>query len=1465
MSAEAVTETAPSSEPRPRRRTWVYVLVVVFVVICFGYLSLINTQDSVANHDFYRVLYEASNKFNENLDQLDRMHKSLENESVITSLLPSYTEKKDARKPGFTKNLDYNYKLDGKYLEINVVKAKDAGEPEEAEKAEEPGKTGKPAEAYEFEAQLKIEDILPPPKQGFSRYLFADKRGTVLAAVGDEKTISIVDLTSINREIRAQKRRFRINLEEQKGTAGKQDEPPLPSHSSHVDMQLSYGEFRIFIFPFSLANKIEIENCIEDDEPCRRNKLYLVGLLPKQQLITNGSGHWNVSLLLVTLVSLLFMWTLMRVYLLPRSQSITSMYRGFTMVSSYGFYVVVIALVLAFLQKTALQTSKDAAAFDYAEKLYRELNADLFQVFDCLAAYRPFYHTLVKGLDNFNAVGDKNAVRNATPEADKFSRMITQSLDSLTGITNASCNNVHEALLPEYAWTPHKTYHIALESESDEGKPVWRFNPELDEPADQEESAERVMLNAYQENTEDLNSLAFVAGNLTNITLKPNDTTSERNDNTSEPNNATSETNDNIPKPKFTSYINPYKDSYLPSNIFTVFAFNDGGNTTLPPIFYQEKNAPPKTSNLSHRDYYKKVRDTNGWQLCRSPEERKRNKCRFNNVYVQRLLNINDGSRGTTISMPMFDPKDPNMSSKRLAGYTMGADVILPSLSLAAPAPYDFTYMVINRSSGNVLFHSDESRTLVENIFYAGNGKSNLSQWIKAGLDHYPKLSENAVKGHYHGQAGRFALIPSPVDAWAIVVFYPNDSLDSLMTNQFLFVSVSFAIALLILTGLLIIGRHFVCTHTLKRRLCIPAKISGRMLIISGSILLSAIYSLYNIGLLFDLAMIDEQSVGTFSLLIPGLGLLLLLYSLFRVCTVRFKDIDPTDHSATSGKGLKRLFAAAVVLAALHLGYLHYAAETPLKGLEFHYQQLYCNGLNYERQENIRMGLRRYPNSVTQQRRDPLELLPMRSELLKKLQGEENACDQHSSQVEPDDYPTLSTLVGATYLWQWINTYLLTADLPISPVGVSEHKLNLAFWPLFSACILLPSIIFGWLVFNRRVLWNRFYCPDRFLQHIESLTRSESTLPQDQRNEKLTIECDTTKLNGIGLALLLRSASMQDAKTEQIMSNKLLPGFAELYKRSPCLQKLGANNSFLPNLKLNIEQGPKKKGLNVQIWDIETCLEKVEFRQHLLDLIMEIKSLTLAGQLTSFTIFTGFHSLQRVKMKDPLLVEDGSILEHAEYLSWAECLMDFNVKVPDAFKRGLDTQLLQQEIADFPELFFLSHDEQKPDGNAARNKREDNDIDSKWWNTINYILLHADALYRFKWESCSNAEKLALFNLTKNRRLNPANTQMIEQLAINGLIKVKHGQLEITNDSFAHFILNAETTDTLNRLFHHSQEGIWKNYRLPLGLLVMLVIGGIALTSGESIYIIAASVAGVLGTIAGVTNSANLLRGQIKA
>ena len=211
--------------------------------------------------------------------------------------------------------------------------------------------------------------------------------------------------------------------------------------------------------------------------------------------------------------------------------------------------------------------------------------------------------------------------------------------------------------------------------------------------------------------------------------------------------------------------------------------------------------------------------------------------------------------------------------------------------------------------------------------------------------------------------------------------------------------------------------------------------------------------------------------------------------------------------------------------------------------------------------------------------------------------------------------------------------------------------------------------------------------------------------------------------------------------------------------------------------------------------------------------------------------------------------------------------MDFKIKLPDKFNIDFDKNFLNLEVANFPELrtmFICNDPSEQNKEKLCDNPPPSLSEKSKEWSTIHYILMHAEPIYRFKWELCSSAEKLALYNLANQRRLNPQNYQMIEHLALNGLIKVEKDHLTIINKSFAQFILNAESSETMSHLEVQAEEGVWKTYRVPIALLVILIIGAVALTSGQSIAIIGASMLGILTTVASVTNSANLLKSQIK-
>jgi hypothetical protein len=709
-----------------------------------------------------------------------------------------------------------------------------------------------------------------------------------------------------------------------------------------------------------------------------------------------------------------------------------------------------------------------------------------------------------------------------------------------------------------------------------------------------------------------------------------------------------------------------------------------------------------------------------------------------------------------------------------------------------------------------------------------------------------------------------------------MVVFSPNDSLDSFMTNQFVYILVTFILLLGLIYLLAKVGEYWTSAKWLRINLGLPHQLDTKRVMLICKALFTTNYGLFYIGQLLQMSFPNSVLHWLFSPVIPLLGVAVLLTMFYQLYVRHF--VPNNNNSAEIirfNKGAKLFSICLWFVALMHFSYLQFSASMPLKSLQFYYSQQVCNGINKEYTELTQMALKRYPNSVTQQRIPPFFLLPMDSKwqqnmLAKNAEIETNSkqCAGYLSSVEPQDYPKMSTLVGSTYLWRWMKTYLINATLDNNQLDNNVSKTNPEYDLIIFSILVLAGLVWIWFYFNRKVLWPRIYCTSGFLKHIKELCQSVSKMSHEQPNQQLTIQVDSHKLSGIGLALLLRSQKVYGKNKVLKDAQELLPGFTHLFQLSPCLQMFSKNNTFLPNLKMDLCIDDDSGLLNVKIWDIETCLEKVEFRQHLLDMIMEIKSLTMSGKLQHFTIYSGFMSLRRVKMKAPLTKMSNSVLEHAEYMSWSECLMDFSVKVTSEFVHNVDPVFLYKEMKNVPELRFLA--EQLPPGSRQNNdtfqarpthfwQKDDSTIESTEWATIHYILLHADALYRFKWESCSSAEKLALYNLAKQHRLNPSNTEMIEHLAINGMIKVRSDHLAIVNKSFAHFVLHAET---LSRLVQEGEAGVWKSYRLPLGLLIVLVIAGVALTSGQSIFIIAASLAGVLGTIGSLTNSTSMLKRQ---
>src|SRR5690606_25026906 len=125
-------------------------------------------------------------------------------------------------------------------------------------------------------------------------------------------------------------------------------------------------------------------------------------------------------------------------------------------------------------------------------------------------------------------------------------------------------------------------------------------------------------------------------------------------------------------------------------------------------------------------------------------------------------------------------------------------------------------------------------------------------------------------------------------------------------------------------------------------------------------------------------------------------------------------------------------------------------------------------------------------------------------------------------------------------------------------------------------------------------------------------------------------------------------------------------------------------------------------------------------------------------------------------------------------------------------------------------------------------------------------------------------EQLALYNLALGHQLNPLNITLLQNLALNGLLRVHRGRLKLINNSFQQFVLNAEPQHKLQALVHEGEAGVWQQHRLTFAAIILTLLVAVAMTSGHSLHLIAVSVAGVLSTLVSVFSNASVLRSQFR-
>jgi hypothetical protein len=1429
---------------------WVLVLAGILLAVAYPLQEYRQEQADYVNRHFFQTLNEAVTELDAKLDQLKSIHISTQSCANKLALFPSYKSEdsgQDGCKIGNEMDVAKNKKSPEKTPNTSpLFKLKLTTDKVEVFLNKNPEKL----------ASVDIADVFPSPKSGFSSYLIVDSKSRVISKIGGELALSIVDTKEISKRISAQKKQNWVNFFSASKTSSEAETPELPGYSIHIDTELASGPVRLFLYPF-------LSDLNNDPNNESAKHLYLIGVLPEAMLNIRDNQRWNLAILMIVVVILLFGWCLLRLFLMSPNETLGKVFYYGTVLCSFALFVLLASGLIAFHEQQLENEDKKYRASKLIDNMAKDFEQDLIQIFDQLEDYRQFYRNLSPFLIKPEKVEVVKNIGDISLDSEELQYsagfLQKQLLDGglSTGLAIAGlklCDGTHYSFDPGYI-SDLKKFEQSWSRDFKSKLSDTRCTPE-----------------------ESIHLVRF-----TGLGIKPikNRPFHERFDPSAIK---------NIAKPA------------KPDQILSVFLMNEQGRQRLPQFNFTEINRASKAFDLSHRSYFQKVRDRQGWSITLDRSCLDDSGCndsgtlRRENFYIQRLFDIATGTRGTTLGMPLLDSQGlrGTESESDAKGLFLGADIDLPSLSLSEwPGPgniQDFIFMVIDQHSGKVLFHMDKDRALIENFYRSGEASSRVIRKLKSGSEIRTK---DGLKGYYHGDSGSYLSKNLAINQWSLVVFIPDNNTASYMTNLFLANSVSMTVVLILIGLTLYLLRHWFDTGSIKKSLRIPLAINHRRIMIFSAVFVASIYFGYWTGSAMErqiaVEFADQPLSGqNISMIAPAITMLIaLLWGYYQYRQLYFDSRqaqkEPLIRYRVGALGLTIMF---LFLGLALTDYLHHVGKEPIGALHSWYfpKNYYPAALNRENKELKNIALSRYPNSITRFEENPLRLLPISQGWRDCLGAATIATDSgkptetHDCWINslprdmkkgamPEDVGHFSQLTHSTGTHSWIERYLFAGGRGSSS-DKQEGRFPRVMAPQYPFLISFYFVLLCtlWFLFNSRILYVRLFGSPSFLRHINQISSREPTSRQYTPNSQFVIELDGSPPNGQNLELLLmrfkRCQEENDSSSSQ--HNK------SLFSLCPLLKQAADSDNPCPYMKIMINDTESPN--SVELWEMENSLAHQESRQFLLRLINQFKSLHATGQLKSFTLHMGFHTLERILIKGETL-RSVDMAEHqmsrVEYATWSECLMDFSVKLPADIETNIDLNFIHKECKALPLLRGLCDQSEE---SYSRIEGSGNFNELRWtnltdrqknyaeWASINWILIKAGALFRFKWESCAPAEKLALYQLAHHGRINPANPQMMEQLALEGLIKVRKGRIRIANNSFAYFVRHAEDPDSLKQLVYIGKQGKWTSYGLPISIVIAFAIISVGMTSGSSLLLIFSSLTGVLGTFATLATSSRVIR-----
>jgi len=163
------------------------------------------------------------------------------------------------------------------------------------------------------------------------------------------------------------------------------------------------------------------------------------------------------------------------------------------------------------------------------------------------------------------------------------------------------------------------------------------------------------------------------------------------------------------------------------------------------------------------RQYFLSARNGPLWHHSTSVPDKPDSSASDDRFFLERIFTYDHGFWLTALSMPATttNPDSINTPCTPVARVTLG---VMKSF-FATVLPPSFGFAVLEDSTGEVIYHSDNSRSLLENFYVETDNNESLITAIHA-------RREVVVSGQYYGDGHRFHVAQLAETPWSLVVFY---------------------------------------------------------------------------------------------------------------------------------------------------------------------------------------------------------------------------------------------------------------------------------------------------------------------------------------------------------------------------------------------------------------------------------------------------------------------------------------------------------------------------------------------------------------------------------------------------------------------------------------------------------------------------------------------------------------------